>query len=323
MRAGNDDVLIFAGKSGVDLAQRVATHIGTPVADAIVGKWPNGEVRVQLQANVRGSDVFIFQSFGRDVNDRVMELLVMLDAARRASAARTTVVLPYFPYSKQEKKFRGREPISARLVADLITCAGADRVLTMDLHEGAIQGFFNIPVDHLPSTPFVSKELKASGFGGPDWVVVAPDEGAVEATVELSGLLGCDIAVVFKRHPAHALDEVETVEIVGELRGRHALIWDDMILGGSTLCNAAEMVLERGALSAHAYVTHPVLCGRAMERLSSSRLEELIVTDTIPLPPEAEGNERIRVISVAEPIGKAVLRISKNSSVSELLEEAE
>lgn len=318
--AGADKTpLIFSGTGVGDLADRVAKHLGTVVCKALVGRWPNGEVRVQLQQNIRGKRVFLFQSFGRGVNDLVMELLVMLDAARRASAASVTAVLPYFPYSKQEKKFRGREPISARLIADLVTSSGADRVLTMDLHEGAIQGFFTVPVDHLPSIPFVSRHLKARGLCGEDLVVVAPDEGAVEEAVELSGLLGCDIAVVFKRHPADAPEDVETVEIVGDLAGRRALIWDDMILGGSTLCNAAQRVLERGAKSVHAYVTHPVLCGKAIERINESCLEELIVTDTIPLPPEAEGCDRIKVISVSSLLGDAVDRIARDSSVSEIL----
>jgi len=311
--------MIFAGTGGAALAARVAAHLSVPVCEALVGRWPNGEVRVQLREHVRGERVFLFQSFSRDVNSMVMELLVMLDAARRASAAAITAVVPYFPYSKQERKFRGREPISARLMADLITESGANRVLTMDLHEGAIQGFFKIPVDHLPSTPFVSRHLKERGLCGPDMMVVAPDEGAVEQAVELSGLLGCDIAVVFKRHPINSPTDVETVEIVGDLEGRRALIWDDMILGGSTLCNAARMVLERGAKEVHAYITHPVLCEDAVERINASCLEELIVTDTIPLPPEAARCDRIRVISVASLLGDAIDRITWECSVSELL----
>jgi len=318
MDDGRANLLIFSGNGCRQLSERVAQHIGTAVGDAVVSTWTNGEIRVQLREHVRGRDVFIFQSFGRNVNDRVMELLVMLDAARRASAARITVVAPYFPYSKQEKKFRGREPISARLVADLLTSAGATRLLTMDLHEGAIQGFFNIPVDHLPSIPYVSRLLSERGLCGPDLVVVAPDEGAVEEAVLLSGLLGCGIAVVFKRHMEAAPEAVQTVEVVGDIAGKRALIWDDMILGGSTLVNAADMVLERGARSVHACITHPVLCGDAAKRIEESNLAELIVTDSIPLPENLEST-KITTISISSLLGDAIARISRNDSVSELL----
>jgi len=312
------DLKIFTGNGCVELAHKVAAHLGLHVSEAIVDKWGNGEIRVQLCENVRGADVFLFQSFGRSVNDRIMELLVMLDAARRASAARITCVIPYYPYAKQERKFRGREPISARLVADLFVCAGAHRILTVDLHEGAIQGFFNVPVDHLPAYPVFANELQKRGLAGEDVVIVAPDEGCVQRAVDLSTRLGSDICIVFKRHPEISPESAETIEVVGQLEGKTAMILDDMILSGSTLLNAAEMVLSRGAREVHACVTHPVLCQDAVERIAASPIKELIVSDTIPLP-EGKDVSKITVISLSDLIASAIDRIHRNTSVSELL----
>ncbi len=311
---------LFAGNGAGDLARAVSRRIEEPVAAAIVDTWPNGEVRVQLGENVRGADVFIIQSFGNGVNERLVELLVMLDAARRASAERLTAVIPYYPYAKQEQKFRGREPISARLVADLLVAAGADRVLTVDLHEGAIQGFFTIPVDHLSWLPLAAQDARKQGLGGPDTVVVAPDEGGVEHAVKLAGMLHCDVAIVFKRHPTNDPTGVETIEVVGELEGKRAVILDDFILGGSTLINAAENTSSHGATEVYAYVTHGVLCGDAPDRVQESSLKHLMVSDTIPLP-EAKQRSKIKVISIAELLGDAILRVNENRSVSELLGE--
>ena len=308
---------IFAGNGGQELAGRIVEHLDIPPGEVLVTRWSNDEVRVQYQENVRGADVFIVQSFAGPVNDRLVELLLMTDAARRASAERVTVVVPYFPYAKQEKKVRGREPISARLVADLMVAAGANRVLTMDLHEDAIQGFFNIPVDHLTALPVIIGHLRTQEQPK-ELVVVAPDEGAVELAGPIAGALGSDIAVLFKRHPEDDPEAVETVEVIGDLRDKTALIVDDMILGGGTLLNAAEEVRGAGAAETKACVLHPVLSGEAAERVQRSCLTQLIVTDSVPLTPDRT-NAKTTVVSVAGLLGEAIERIHQQTSVSELL----
>jgi ribose-phosphate pyrophosphokinase len=309
---------IFAGSRAMDLAQKIGKHIGREVSDALVDRWKNGEVRVQLRENVRGSDVFIVQVFDRDVNGQLMELLLMLDAARRASVRQVTAVVPYFPYAKQEQKFRGREPISARLVADMITCAGADRVLTVDLHQGAIQGFFKIPVDHLPAQPVMAEALLKRGLAE-QAVVVSPDSGGVVRAMDLAARIGCDVAVVFKRHPDDQPDEAVGLglEVVGNIKDRKALILDDMILGGSTLANAAESLISQGAAEVYACVTHPVLCGDAGQRVADSCIKTLLVSDSIPLTADAPAN--IEVVTLAPLLGGAIERIHSNSSVSLLI----
>ena len=313
-----NELKLFAGTGCGGLAKDVATELGLKVSPAEVSRWPSGDVRVQLQETVRGDDVFILQSFGGWVNDLLMELLVMLDAARRASAGRLTVVIPFYPYSKQEQKFRGREPISARLVADLLVAAGAERVLTVDLHEGAIQGFFNIPVDHLSWLGLAAEALQAQGLGGDDTVVVAPDEGAVERAVTLSGMMGTDIAIVFKRHPEESPEGVETIEVVGRINGRRAVIVDDFILGGSTLCNAAANISERGAPEVYAAITHPVLCGNAVELIDDSALTKLFVSDSIPLGPDKQ-SPTIQVVSIAPQLAETIKRINSGESLSEFM----
>jgi ribose-phosphate pyrophosphokinase len=309
---------IFTGNGSVQLAHDVARELGRDVARANVTKWANDEIRVQLRENVRGADVFIFQSFGDNVSDRLMELWLMLDAAKRASAGRITAVMPWFPYSKQEKKFRGREPISARVVADLTVRAGAERILTMDLHEGAIQGFFDVPVDHLPSLPVFAKVLRREGMGGNNTVIVAPDEGAVERASDIARLLSCPIAVIFKHHPEQNVEAAETIEMVGNLQGKRALIVDDFIFGGSTLVNAAEEVMAAGATEVNACVTHAILCGEAVERIQDSAIKCLYVTDSIP-PREAVPG-KIKVVSVAGLLAETVRRIHKNLSVGQMLD---
>jgi len=317
MSCSNTGFRIFSCSGAVEITTRIADYIGRPVADALTTKWPNGEIRVQLRENVRGANVFIVQAFGGNVNDQLVELLVMLDAARRASAERVTAVIPYFLYAKQEQKFRGREPITARLVADVIVCAGADRVVTVDLHQGAIQGFFTIPVDHLPTQRVMAEELKQRGYYGPNVVVVSPDSGGVDRAMSLASRLDCSIAVVFKRHPDDSPEQAELIDVVGDLPGKRALVIDDMILGGSTLITAAEAVLERGAASVSACVTHAVLCGDACQRVRDSVLDELICSDSIPLRPGAP--DKIKVVSLARLLGDAIQRIHANASVSEII----
>lgn len=308
---------LFSGPEASELAQKIADFTGREVARALVETWPNGEIRVQLQENVRGANVFIVQTFRERVNDRLWELLVMIDAARRASAAQITAVIPYFPYGKQEQKFRGREPITARLVADAIVCAGADRVLTVDLHQGAIQGFFTIPVDHLPSQALMAEELRKRGLCGEDLVVVSPDSGGVDRAMNLASRLGSSIAVVFKRHPDASPTEAEAVDVVGALQGKTALIIDDMILGGATLITAAEAILGKGAKQVYGCVTHPVLCGDAPQRVASSVIARLIVSDSLPLPPHCP--DKITVVTLSQLLGDAIERIHYNASVSEII----
>ncbi len=308
---------LFRGREAAELTQKIADYTGREVADALLDTWPNGEIRVQLCENVRGANVFIVQTFKESVNDRLWELLVMIDAARRASAAQITAVIPYFPYGKQEQKFRGREPITARLVADTIVCAGANRVLTVDLHQGAIQGFFTIPVDHLPSQAVMAEELRARGLCGTELVVVAPDSGGVDRAMNLATRLGSSLAVVFKRHPDDSPTEAEAIDVVGALSGKTALILDDMILGGATLITAAEAILHKGAKRVFGCVTHPVLCGDAPQQIADSVIEELIVSDSLPLP--ANCPDKIKAITLAHLLGDAIERTHSNASISEII----
>jgi len=312
-----DDLNIFTGNGCVQLARGVAEALGTRLSEATVGKWSNDEIRVQLHENVRGNDVFIFQSFGGEVSDRLLELWLMIDAARRASAERITAVIPWYPYSKQERKFRGREPISARVVADLTVAAGVDRIVTMDLHEGAIQGFFGIPMDHLPHQPVFLNVFRREGLTGPNTVIVAPDAGAVERATDVARTLDCGIAVIFKRHPEENVELAHTVETVGDLGGKRALLVDDFIFGGSTIVNAANEVMAAGATEVNACVTHAIMCGDAPRLIGESAISTLYITDTIPPGPTLPDN--VTVVSVAPLLAQAVRCIHENRSMSQLL----
>ncbi len=312
-----DALNIFSGNGSIQLARAVADALGTRLSEATVGKWSNDEIRVQLHENVRGNDVFIFQSFGSEVSDRLMELWLMIDAARRASAERITAVIPWYPYSKQERKFRGREPISARLVADLTVAAGVDRIVTMDLHEGAIQGFFDIPLDHLPNLPVFLNVFRQEGLAGDDTVIVAPDAGAVERATDVARRLDCDIAVIFKRHPEENVELAHTVETVGELEGKRALLVDDFIFGGSTIVNAAAEVMAAGATEVNACVTHAIMCGDAPRLIGESAISTLYTTDTIPPRPDLPKN--VKVVSVAPLLAQVLRCIHEDRSVSQLL----
>ncbi len=317
MEPAFDDLNIFSGNGSVQLAGAVADSLSTRMSEATVTKWSNDEIRVQLHENVRGNDVFIFQSFGDEVSDRLLELWLMIDAAKRASAARITAVVPWYPYSKQERKFRGREPISARLVADLTVAAGANRIVTMDLHEGAIQGFFDIPMDHLPNLPVFLNVFRSEGLTGEDTVIVAPDAGAVERASDLARHLDCGIAVIFKRHPDENLELADTIETVGDLDGKRALIVDDFIFGGSTLVNAATEVVEAGATEVNACITHAIMCGDAPRLIGASEISTLYVTDTIP--PRRDTPDNVTIVSVAPLLAEAVRCIHEDQSMSQLL----
>lgn len=304
---------VFAGSSHPDLAAAIMSELSAPMGRAIVGSWRNGETRVKLEENVRGSDVFIIQSLCNPVNHHIMELLLMIDAVKRASAARITAVIPYYGYAKQEKKTSGREPISAKLVANLIVTAGADRVLTLDLHAPAIEGFFDIPVDHLRATPMLARRFRREYSS--TIVAVSPDAGGVARTEEFRARVGGSLAIISKQHPQP--DATEVLEMVGDVEGKIAIIIDDMISTGGTLVLAAKLLKERGADHVYAAATHGIFAGNALPLISDSPIERLFISDSIPLP-TGEMRDLIEVVSVAPLLAEAITRIHKDMSVSAL-----
>jgi ribose-phosphate pyrophosphokinase len=310
-----DEVKIFAGSSNRPLAAEISRHVGVPLGNAEVGRFSDGEVQVEIVENVRGGDVFVVQSTCTPTNDHLMELLLMLDALKRASARRITAVIPYYGYARQDRKVAPRVPISAKLVADLITAAGASRVLTVDLHAGQIQGFFNIPVDNVYAVP-VQLQYVRQRIGQRPVTVISPDAGGVERARAFAKRLGANLAIIDKRRTRP--NEVAEMHIIGEVDGRAAVIIDDMVDTAGTLTAAAEAVRAAGAPIVLACATHPVLSGPAIERLKASRLDELIVTDTIPLSPEASALSKIRLLSVAPLLGEAVRRTHEEDSISSL-----
>jgi ribose-phosphate pyrophosphokinase len=304
---------IFCGNANRPLAQAIADSLNINLGRAMVSTFKNGETRIKIEENVRGSDVFVIQSTCTPVNQHLMELLLLIDALRRASAARVTAVVPYYGYAKQEKKTTGREPISAKLVANLMRTAGADRVLTMDLHAPAIEGFFDIPVDHLQAGPLLAEYVRGINFADP--VVVSPDAGGVGRANSFRERIGAGLAIIAKQRPQP--DVAEMIEMVGEVSGKTAIIVDDMISTGGTLAEAARALKSRGANSVYACATHGIFAGDALSIIAQSVLVETIVTDTIPLPPEYR-DARIRVISVAPLFAEAIMRIHKDLSLSAL-----
>lgn len=305
---------IFSGNANRPLAQEIAQYLNVPLGEAFVGQWKDGESRVRIEENVRGMDVFVLQPTCPPVNHHLMELLIIIDALRRASANRITAVMPYFGYAKQEKKTAGREPITARLVANLITTAGASRILTLDLHAAAIEGFFDIPVDHLRAAPILADYFRTLDLG--DVVVVSPDVGGVGRANEFRRRLGAaTLAIVAKHRPQQ--DVAEILEMVGEVQGKTAIIVDDLIQSGGTLIEAAEALLHRGARAVYACATHPVFAGQAMQTLAQSALAQVVVTNTIPLASEPH-SDKIRVLSVAPLLAEAISRIHQDVSLSSL-----
>lgn len=309
-------LLVFSGNANEGLAREIATNLRIGLGRALVGQFKNGETRVKLHDNVRGCDVFVVQPTCSPVDHHLMELLLLIDALRRASAARVTAVIPYYGYAKQEKKTSGREPISAKLVANLIRTAGADRVLTMDLHAPAIEGFFDIPVDHLQAAQMLSDYVR--GLNLPNPVVVSPDAGGVGRANRFRERIGAGLAIIAKQRPESDIAEVQ--EIVGDVEGKTAIIVDDMISTGGTLVEAAHALLDRGAHKVYACATHGVFADEAMNIIKSSDLVETIVTNTIPQSPTSL-DSRVRTISVAPLFAEAIMRIHKDLSLSALFSE--
>jgi len=309
----NGEIKVFSGSSNRALSERVCRFLRIGMGKAEVGRFSDGEVRVRLLENVRGTDCFIIQSTSSPVNDNLMELLIMVDAASRSSANRITVVLPYFGYARQDRKHESRVPITAKLVADLITASRASRVLTLDLHAGQIQGFFNIPVDNLYAAPVILSEIKKMRLK--DFVMVAPDVGRAKLARAFGRFLGAGLAIVDKRRPQANVSEV--MHVIGDVRDRNAIIVDDMIDTGGTLTKAAQALVDRGARDIYAFCTHAVLSGEARNRIQDSPITRVIVTDSVPVA-ETDENGKIRVVSVAPLIAKAIRCIHNETSVSSL-----
>ncbi len=309
---------ILACNSNEPLAKAMADYLGVGLTDAKVQRFSDKEIFVEIQENVRGEDMFVVQSTSCPSNDHIMELLICLDALKRASARRITAVIPYFGYARQDRKPGPRTPITAKLVANLITSAGADRVLTVDLHAGQIQGFFDIPLDHLYARPVMVADIKEHYPEADKLVVVSPDVGGVVRARSLAKRLHAELAIVDKRREKAGVSEV--MHIIGDVDGRDCILFDDIVDSGGTLCNAAEALLDKGARSVAAYVTHGVLSGKAVERITASRLESLVITDTIAATADVKNAKNIREVSVAPLLAEAVQRISDETSVSSLFD---
>ena len=312
-----DSVKIFAGTSNKELAQKIAEKYGMELGKAEVVRFKDGEVFVKIDETVRGRDVFVVQPTSEPVNENLMELLIFVDALKRASAKSINVIVPYYGYARQDRKSSPREPITSKLVANLLTKAGVTRLLTMDLHADQIQGFFDIPVDHLQALPLMVKYFKSKGFYGDKVVVVSPDIGGVKRARKLAEKLDCKIAIIDKRRPKPNISEV--MNLIGEVEGKIAIFIDDMIDTAGTITNGATAIMERGAKEAYACCTHAVFSDPAIERLTASSLTEIIVTDSIRLP-ERKKIDKVKILSVDELFAEAINRVVHNQSVSELFE---
>ncbi|GGB04848.1 ribose-phosphate pyrophosphokinase [Brucella endophytica] len=308
---------LFAGNSNRVLAEAVAKYLDIPLGKASVRRFADQEIFVEIQENVRGEDVFVLQSTSYPANDHLMELLIMIDALRRSSARRITAVMPYFGYARQDRKPTSRSPISAKLVANLITEAGANRVLTLDLHAGQIQGFFDIPTDNLYAVPVIARDIKTR-YALDNIMVVSPDVGGVVRARSLAKRLDAQLAIVDKRRERPG--ESEVMNVIGDVTGKDCLLFDDIVDSGGTLCNAAEALLAKGAKSVTAYITHGVLSGGAVARITSSKLKELVITDSIQPTAAILAAPNIRVLSIADLIGEAISRTASEESVSSLFD---
>ncbi len=308
---------IFTGNANPVLAASIAAELQVPLGDIHVSHFSDGEICVKIEESARGQDIFIVQPTCYPVNDNLMELLIMIDAFRRASAQRITVVLPYYGYARQDKKIKPREPVTARLVANLISQAGASRVLAIDLHAGQIQGFFDLPVDHLYAGPLIADHLISEGISDGNTCVVSPDVGGVARARALAEHLKTPIAIIAKRRPEP--NKVEIMEIIGDVKDKTCVMIDDMIDTGGSIVQGAQALMERGAQAVHACCTHGILSGSAIERVNNSPLQSLVITDTIPLPPHKR-SPRIKVLSIAPLLAQAIIRIHEDNSVSELFQ---
>jgi ribose-phosphate pyrophosphokinase len=309
-----DNLRIFSGNANIPLAEEICRSFNMPLGNAKVGTFSDGEIMIEIQENVRGMDVFIIQSMSSPVNDHLMELLIMIDAMKRASADRITATIPYYGYARQDRKVAPRVPISAKLIADLLTAAGADRVLTIDLHAGQIQGFFNIPVDNLFATPVILEYLREKYQN--DLVIVSPDAGGVERARAIAKRLETSLAIIDKRREQP--NESQVMNVIGDIQDRTALIMDDMVDTAGTLTQAANALAERGAKSVSACCIHPVLSGSAIEKINKCCLKELVVTNTIPLNDKIKNTSKLTVLSVGGLLAEAIKRIHRNDSVSSL-----
>ncbi|MEY8000847.1 ribose-phosphate diphosphokinase [Clostridium sp. Mt-5] len=313
------NIKIFAGNSHPELAKEIANILGATVGDSKVSTFSDGEISVDINETVRGMDVFIVQSTNDPVNDNLMELLIMIDAFKRASAGRITAVMPYYGYARQDRKAKARDPITAKLVADILTAAGADRVLTMDLHAAQIQGYFNIPLDHLLGAPILAKYFIQKGFDErEDIVVVSPDLGSVTRARKFADKLHATIAIIDKRRPKANVSEV--MNIIGDVKGKTAILVDDMIDTAGTITNGAQALMDRGAKEVYACCTHAVLSGPAIERIKNSVIKELIMLNTINLP-ESKMLDKFKILSIAPVFAEAIRRIYEDISVSKLFED--
>ncbi|MGB8856528.1 MAG: ribose-phosphate pyrophosphokinase [Burkholderiales bacterium] len=313
-----DNLMVFAGSANTKMAEEVARHLNIHLGRSTVGRFSDGEVNIELMENVRGKDVFILQSTCAPTNDNLMEIMVMADALRRSSAGRITAAIPYFGYARQDRRPRSaRVAITAKVVANMLSGVGVDRVLTMDLHSDQIQGFFDIPVDNIYATPILLGDVWKHDYQ--DLMIVSPDVGGVVRARALAKRLEADLAIIDKRRPKPNVAQV--MNVIGEVKDRTCIIMDDMVDTANTLCEAAQALKDRGARHVLAYCTHPVLSGKAIERVSNSVLDELVVTDTIPLSPAAQQCKKIRSLSIAGLLAETIKRISEENSVSSLFME--
>lgn len=307
------DLMVFTGNANPELAKRIVEHLGMPLGDVSVSQFSDGEIAVELNVNVRGRDVFVVQPTCAPTNDNLMELIVMVDALRRASAGRITAVVPYFGYARQDRRVRSaRVPITAKVVADMMVGVGVDRVLTVDLHAEQIQGFFDVPVDNVYGSPVLLEDIEQQKFE--NLIVVSPDIGGVVRARAVAKQLGIDLAIIDKRRPQAGVAEV--MNIIGDVTGRTCLLVDDMVDTAGTLCNAAKALKQHGAKRVIAYCTHPVLSGKAVENLNNSELDELVVTDSIPLSPAVKACTRVRQLTLSKMLAEAVRRLSNEESLS-------
>ncbi|MBE0464556.1 MAG: ribose-phosphate pyrophosphokinase [Halomonadaceae bacterium] len=306
-------LMVFTGNANPELAQKIAESLDSRMGNATVGQFSDGEIAVEINENVRGKDVFILQSTCAPTNDNLMELILMVDALRRASATRITAVVPYFGYARQDRRVRSaRVPISAKVVADMMVKAGVDRVMTMDLHADQIQGFFDVPVDNVYGSPILLDDIERQNYA--DLVVVSPDVGGVVRARAIAKQLNADLAIIDKRRPQ--ANQAQVMHIIGEIEGRTCVVVDDMIDTAGTLCKAGEALKDHGAARVVAYATHPILSGPAVDNITNSVLDEVVVTDTIPLADHARRSGKIRQLSVAGLIAEAIRRVSNEESVS-------